>query len=167
MEITVSGPGINPAGTTDEEKNTITLTYGQLPWESGNLSVGEKYTVSETNASGLNANYTLVTTGDDASTTEIKDLEITADGVEAELINNYERKQAKLTVKKTWEGDDIGDEAKADLEITVSGPGINPAGTTDEEKNTITLTYDQLPWESGNLPVGEKYTVSEIGRAHV
>ena len=61
----------------NEAKNTITLTYAQLPWTSGELPVGEKYTVEETNASGLNANYTLVT---DDSTTKIEDLEITENG---------------------------------------------------------------------------------------
>ena len=113
--------------------------------------------MEETNAAGLNTNYTLLTT---ESVQKVEGLVMTTTGVSAELINKYERKRGSLTVTKSWEGDDIGDEAKAALSITITGKDIGGEGI-----NTRTIGYADLPFSLNNLPVGESYTVEETNAA--
>ena len=107
-------------------------------WKSGDLNIGDKYDVTESiENEELTRKYTLITTGDSKSTTEIKNIEIDADGESAALINKYEHKKSNLTVTKTFTGLDEADEAiaKAALVITVSGPNINPTPAEGETKD--------------------------------
>ena len=78
----------------------------------------------------------------------------------ANLINKYERKRGSLEVTKSWDGDDIGETAKAGLSITITGPDIG-----GENVNTLTIGYADLPFTKNNLPVGESYTVEETNAA--
>ena len=120
-----------------------------------NVPVNQTYSVEETNADGLVANYNLVTAS--STTSGEKTL---VEGVNViELTNTYERKLSKLTVKKIWEGDDIGDEAKAALKIKITGPDAGGEGI-----DTLEVTYDKFTdgsYTVENLPVGESYSVTE------
>ncbi|MBQ6365991.1 MAG: Cna B-type domain-containing protein, partial [Oscillospiraceae bacterium] len=77
------------------------------------------------------------------------------DGADSITITNIVEK-GSLTVVKTWQGDDIGEEAKAKLSITIKGKDIGGKGV-----DTKTITYTDLPYTAEGLLVGEKYTVEE------
>ena len=128
LRITISGKDIGGEGV-----NTLTIGYADLPYEKNNLEVGEKYTVEETNAGELNANYVLVT---GESTTKVEGVEITEEGATAELINNYESKTGKgeVKVQKTLSGRDWTTDDS--FEFTITPVGDAPAFTP----NTLTIT---------------------------
>ena len=157
LKFTVTGEG----GSYSETVYYIQFKDGK--YEIDNLPLGMTYTVTEDTATGEVLNYTLTSTtvsvnegtAQTASEGEVTLDEDNTNGTIA-FTNEYEHKKAKLTVDKTWDGDDIGDEAKAQLSITVSGKDIGGEGVDSK-----TLTYAELPWESGDLLVGEKYTVTE------
>ena len=158
LSVTVTGTGINPDG---DNKDTITLTYAQLPWTSGNLPVGEKYTVEETNAGGLNTNFALVT---EDSTQKIEDLEITVNGVEAELINKYIHKVGDLTVSKTLVSDAAADADKVfEFTVVLNDKTINGTYgdmTFVDGVATVELTGGHTATATG-LPVGIDFSVEE------
>ena len=81
--------------------------------------------------------------------------EVKYDGEDSLTITNNVEK-GSLTVVKTWQGDDIGEEAKAKLRITITGKDIGGKGV-----DTKTITYTDLPYTAEGLLVGEKYTVEE------
>ena len=139
-----------------------------MPWTSDDLLVGEKYTVEETNADGLNALYTLVA---EESATKVENVEITVDGAVAELINKYVRKTGDLEITKTVVSPIPAEEEKEftftillnekiTAEYDVEGGDEGEKASFTNGKATITVKGKQTKTIKG-LPQGVSYTVVE------
>lgn len=133
----------------DTENETITYT-----WTVTDVPVGVTFYTTE-------SNYEI--TGYHRTGEASKSITVSATGDnKVAYTNTYT--QGSLKIEKEWSGDDIGDDAKKLLSITVTGKDVNPAGTTDEAKNTLTITYASFTngsYTIGNLPAGETYVVTE------
>jgi len=133
-------------GTTDTVVTYADFTDGA--YTIANIPVGTTYTVEETNAGTLIANYSLsadsVTSGE---ATIAKDEEAII-----ELTNKYTQDVGSLKITKTFEGTPAGADLTG-LSFTISD------GTT----NTV-VTYADFPdgaYTIANIPVGTVYTVTE------
>ena len=171
LSITITGKDIGGAG-----KDTLTITYADFDKTSKsytvyNLPVGESYSVTETNADSLHADYTLVTA--DSVTATANPVVLDADGEEVQLTNKYERNTGSLKIKKTVtlggkETDTTFVDGKYSF-IIQSGTGVAPVTVKAVEieiKNgqVFAVTGDgvlsgEYALVSG-LPTGE-YTVTE------
>ena len=149
---------------TGPEDFTTTFTYADFDGTGYVLAdlVPGKYFVTETNAAGLIANYTLEVT----ESTTAGAGQVTRNGVATvALTNTYTKDVGKLTITKAFCGvgpDAQWDEEKlAELSFTVTGSGFTSTykfADFDVTELDGNLTRGVLTIE--NLPVGD-YTVTE------
>ena len=130
---------------------SLTLTYAQFTdgkYVIENLPVGE-YTVTETNADGLIANYTLsVDSQTDGVGTVVRNENVTVT-----LTNIYEPRLGSLIIEKLFYG--LAVDTNVDgLTFIITGP----------DGFSLTVSYDEFVdgiYELNDLPVGV-YTVTEL-----
>ena len=163
LEFVIEGPDAGGEGV-----DTRTLTYDEFTngqYTINNLPIGASYTVTETNAGEIHDRYVLVSK---ESTTEGTVNALSKEGDTVNLTNKYEKRKAGLTIRKSFGGDDIGEEAKKALEIKVIGKDVNP-GTTGNP-DVLILHYSDFAsgeYTINGLPVGESYTVTETNAANL
>ena len=143
--------------TADNKKSGTGTESDPYVWEISGVPVGTTVTFTEQNiqAEGYNLSVNGEATTDSTATATA----VSADGTvaAAEFINTYTEKAATLTVNKTWKGDSIPKPDKEKLSIKITGPDIGGTGVNEK-----TLTFSELPYTSGILPVGSTYKVEEL-----
>ena len=137
--------------TNSDGETVATVTYGEFTdgqYKLTDLPVGI-YTVTETNAEGLIANYTLAATSVTTGTGEVeKGLEVTV-----ALTNNYEPNFGELVIEKIFSGVPEGADVDS-LSFTV---------TNSEGETVATVTYGEFTdgqYKLTDLPEGT-YTITE------
>ena len=147
------------SGLTNDETYDETFYYAQF--ENGKLTIEGltpgTYTVAETNADGLIANYTLTASTNSGPATIEKDGTGTV-----QLSNTYKQDKGSLKITKTVEG---APESAKEKEFTITvrngaGKYIRADGTESDSKVELKV-QSGTPVTINNLPVG-RYMVSEL-----
>ena len=154
LSFKVTGSDLNNDEEYEETFYYAQFTDGKLTIE--NLTPGT-YTVTETNAGELIANYTLTATTNDGPATIAKD-----ETGEIKLTNTYAQDKGSIKVTKTVSGapETESDKAYSFTVRDAAGKYITAQGNISDSKVVLSVKAGQS-LTIDNLPIG-RYTVSEL-----